>query len=362
MEKSRDEGQRQSRSHRFVIVIPAYNEERVVVARPVADLTPQLREGDELWVLADRCTDDTAEVAQAAGARVDRTLRAGPTEKAPALAWFVAKRPLVSDEALVVIDADNRVPGKLLDRFGAELTDGHSVLQAYLDVANPDESALATASALSYWASNRMVQLARANLGWTADLGGTGMCLTSRGAERTRADSGHRWSRTRTSEFAAFSPDTRSVGCTTFESPMRNLPRPPSLYANGHAGQVDVVRSLAVGWRRLSAERQPASLDLALASGATFADGDGVAQRRAGRGLGSRRVLCLPWPLWTAVALVQLLAPIPFLIRDRVPSRYLRKYPLLALLPLLKIPGTLRRNREWYHTPHGLSDGYPTGP
>ena len=45
-------------------------------------------------------------------------------------------------------------------------------------MSNPDASALTTAAALSYWASNRMVQLARRNLGWSADLGGTGMCLT----------------------------------------------------------------------------------------------------------------------------------------------------------------------------------------
>ena len=103
--------------------------------------------------------------------------RDGPDGKGAALAWHLDRHPLEPGEALVVLDADNRIPTELLARFAGELEAGSSVVQAYLDVSNPDASALATAAALSYWASNRMVQLARHNLGWSADLGGTGMCL-----------------------------------------------------------------------------------------------------------------------------------------------------------------------------------------
>lgn len=341
------------RSHRFVIVIPAYNEARVV-ARPVADLTSQLREGDELWVLADRCTDDTAAVAQEAGAQVaERT--SGPDGKGAALGWFIAQRPLAGDEALVVIDADNRVPWELLDRFGAELAEGHSVLQAYLDVANPDESAVATASALSYWASNRMVQLARANLGWTADLGGTGMCLT---AQALRDAGG----------FGDSLVEDQDLGVRCFlaghtvrwlhdvrirdEKPSTATVavRQRSRWASGR-------REIARRWRRkLVARAQPAALDLALRL--TQPSRMGVALLSAALAVASALgAPLLPWPWWTAAALVQLLAPIPFLVRDRVPSRYLWKYPLLVILPLFKIPARFARNQDWYHTPHGLSDG-----
>ena len=66
----------------------------------------------------------------------------------------------------------------VLGRIADELDAGHEVVQCYLDVANPDGSLLAEAAALSYWAGNRMVQLARSNLGWSADLGGTGMAMS----------------------------------------------------------------------------------------------------------------------------------------------------------------------------------------
>jgi hypothetical protein len=52
------------------------------------------------------------------------------------------------------------------------------------------------------------------------------------------------------------------------------------------------------------------------------------------------------------LAAVQFLAPIPFLVREGVPARYLLRYPVLALLPLLKVPARFIRQRGWYHTPH----------
>ena len=61
----------------------------------------------------------------------------------------------------------------------------------------------------------------------------------------------------------------------------------------------------------------------------------------------------LGWRFWLGAAAVQVLAPIPFLIKDGVPGRYLWKYPVLVVLPLLKIPARLIRQRGWYHTPHG---------
>jgi hypothetical protein len=59
-----------------------------------------------------------------------------------------------------------------------------------------------------------------------------------------------------------------------------------------------------------------------------------------------------PWWLWATIAAVQVLAPIPFLIRDQISVRYVWRYPFLILLPLIKLPARFRRNNGWYHTPH----------
>ena len=162
---------------RVRVVVPAHNE-ATVIANLVGDLGAQTHPPDatDIVVVADRCTDDT--VAMASPARVVE--RHGGTEgKGPSLAWYLDSEPLDPDEILLVIDADNRIPRNLLERVSDEIAAGHSVVQVYLDSTNPSGSAMAMAYAMSYWAGNRMVQLARSNLGWSADLGGTGMAFTA---------------------------------------------------------------------------------------------------------------------------------------------------------------------------------------
>ena len=55
---------------------------------------------------------------------------------------------------------------------------------------------------------------------------------------------------------------------------------------------------------------------------------------------------------WAVAAGVQFFVPLLFLAREGVPTRYLVRYPVLVLLPLLKVPARLSRQRGWYHTPH----------
>ncbi|MGI8518445.1 MAG: glycosyltransferase family 2 protein [Acidimicrobiia bacterium] len=334
---------------RFVVVIPAHNEERVI-ALPINDLTEQLRSGDELWVLADRCTDATAAVARRNGAEVAER-STGPDGKGAALGWFLNEHPLAPDQALVVVDADNHLQAQLLGRFAAELAAGHSVLQAFLDVTNPDQSPVATASALSYWASNRMVQLARTNLGWPADLGGTGMCIT---ATALQAAGG----------FGDSLVEDQDLGIRCFLAgyPVRWLhdvrigdekPAKAAVAMRQRSRWISGRRTLARQWLgKLLARGRPPAFDLALRL--VQPSRIGVAMLSALAAVASALGAPLfPWPLWAAVAFGQLVIPIPFLLRDGVPARYLSRYPLLVLLPVLKLAGRFRRNREWYHTPHG---------
>lgn len=349
-----------ARTRRFRIVIPAHDEEAVVGAL-LDDLAlsghdPALV---SVWVLADRCTDGTEGVARSRGVPV-AARSAGPDGKGAALAWFLREHPLADDEALVVLDADNRVPPTLLGRFSDELDDGGEVLQAYLDVANPDASPLATASALSYWSSNRMVQLSRRRLGWPADLGGTGMCLT---AAALAAVGGFGESLTEDQEMGVRlflagmpvrwvhdvrvrdeKPTTAAVSVrqrSRWASGRRAVARAhlPALVRRGDAPSLDLALRLV----------QPSRMGVALLSAVL------AVAARAGAPL-------LPAGWWAAVAGVQVLAPVPFLVREGVERRYLVRYPVLVLLPLLKVPARLLRQRGWYHTPHGTEGGGLSGP
>jgi cellulose synthase/poly-beta-1,6-N-acetylglucosamine synthase-like glycosyltransferase len=342
------------RERRFRIAIPAHNEE-AVIASLVGDLKGLSYRPDlfTISVLADRCTDQTAAKARAAGSEVWERVD-GPDGKGAVLRWFLESQPLASEEALVVVDADNRVPTDFLERLSDEIdADGH-VLQAYLDVSNPDASPIATASALSYWASNRMVQLARTNLGWTADLGGTGMCIT----ETALAAAGG---------FGDSLVEDQELGVRLFLAGHKvrwlhdvrigdEKPAGTGVAIRQRSRWVAGRRHVArVYFGRLVRHRSAASWDLALRM--VQPSRIGVALLSTGLAVASAWGLALwAWWVWAALAAVQLLAPLPFLVRDRVPARYLARYPLLILLPLLKIPARLMRNRGWYHTPHEGSD------
>ena len=169
------------RRRRLRVVVPAHNEARVI-GGVLSDLIDDPYDNRAVCVIADRCTDETAVIAKGHGAAVAERSE-GASGKGAALVWYLEKHPLAAEETLVIFDADNRLPENTLGRIADRLDAGAEAVQCYLDVENPGESWLATASALSYWASNRMVQLARSALGWSVDLGGTGMALSAAAIE-----------------------------------------------------------------------------------------------------------------------------------------------------------------------------------
>jgi cellulose synthase/poly-beta-1,6-N-acetylglucosamine synthase-like glycosyltransferase len=346
-----------SRFRRFRVVVAAHDE-AAVIGGVVTDLMAQHYPGDHVRVVvvADRCTDDTATVARGAGAEVAERV-AGPGGKGAALAWHLAADPLLDGEALVVLDADTRVPPELLETFNAAIEAGARALQAYLDVANPDGSSLATASALSYWASNRMVQLARANLGWPVDLGGTGMCFTqdaldaAGGFGETLAEDQELGARL---ALAGINPtwlhdlriqDEKPEGAAVAVRQRARWASGRRQVARRYAGRLAGagVRRRAPGLFDLALRLvQPGRMFVALLT-AVLA----VVAALADTGW------LLPWWVWAVAALIQVLAPVPFLARDGVPGRYLVRYPFLLILVLLWIPIRLvsRLRSGWYHTP-----------
>ena len=349
---------RGKRRRRFCVVVPAHNEETVLEGL-LEGLNAQSypTELTAVWVVADRCSDQTEEIASR-HARV-AVRRDGPEGKGAALAWYLDHHPLAPDEALVVLDADNRVPQDLLARLSDELDNGHQVLQAYLDVTNPDESPLATASALSYWASNRMVQLARRNLGWSADLGGTGMCFTQEALSSVEG-------------FAISLTEDQELGVRLALAGIPVIWLHDVRIKDEKPGELDAVVWQRARWmrgkRRLARKYGPALLGQSIRQRSAGLFDQAVRLVQPGRsflalltgliallaGLTGSHLL-LPWPLWAAAAVVQVLLPVVFLAREGVEPRFLVRYPLLAILAALWLPIRLVSRRPtdgWYHTPH----------
>jgi cellulose synthase/poly-beta-1,6-N-acetylglucosamine synthase-like glycosyltransferase len=345
------------------VVVPAHNEE-AVIGNLIRDLNDQTHPSDaiDVVVIADRCTDGTVEAATFARV-IEKS--DGVEGKGAAIAWYLEREPLDGDEVLVVIDADNRVPDNVLERISNEISAGHDVVQVYLDSTNADQSALAMANAMSYWAGNRMVQLARSNLGWSADLGGTGMAFTG---DALAAVGGFGRGLTEDQDLGV----RLALAGKTVEwlHDVRIYDEKPTdagsvirQRARWMAGKRVVSRMyLDTLWRGAIEQRsgrlfdvglrlvQPGRSFVALLSG-TFA----IA------GFATRSRLLLPWPVWGALTAVQLLEPIPFLARDGVSMKQLIRYPFMALLAVLWIPIRVASSiaRGWGHTSHS---GVPTDP
>ena len=174
---------------RFAVLVPAHNEERSI-RRLLESLAavdyPYAR--CAVHVVADNCTDATAELARAcAGAAPDGWLtvheRHDPERKAKgyALAWLLDRlgERGASYDAYVVLDADSVVSRNLLSAFAARLRAGSAVIQAYYGVLNPGESPLAALRAAALAAIHLARPLGRAAMGLSAGLKGNGMCFSA---------------------------------------------------------------------------------------------------------------------------------------------------------------------------------------
>jgi cellulose synthase/poly-beta-1,6-N-acetylglucosamine synthase-like glycosyltransferase len=336
------------------VVIPAHNEAGVIGSL-LADLVGQdyPAAAVRVAVIADRCDDGTA---AAAGSVEVLERRRGPDGKGPALAWYLAEAPLGPHESLVVLDADNRVGPGFLSGVADALDSGFDAAQAYVDTSNPDSSWLTTAAALSYWSSNRMVQLARHNLGWAPDLGGTGTAfaptaswvLESAGSSLTE-DSEQVARLVLAGRRIAWLHDTRVLD---------QKPASVGVALRQRARWMSGRRSVARTYRgkllaRAIRHRSWGPVDLVIRQsqpGRAFMVGVSAALAVAARFTD----LLWPWWVWVAIAATQVLAPVVFLVRDRVPFRYLWRYPLLVVFGLAWLPVRIMssRVRAWYHTPH----------
>lgn len=103
-----------TRYRRLVVLIAAHNEEQCIGAT-LESLAQQTRRPDEVVVVADRCTDRTAEIAISFGAKVFETFD-NHHRKAGALnqALAVVMADLELTDQILLMDADTVLCGEFL--------------------------------------------------------------------------------------------------------------------------------------------------------------------------------------------------------------------------------------------------------
>ena len=166
----------------FAAVICAHNEEKVVWQ--LIDNLKQLnypKDMYDIYVVADNCTDHTADICREHGAIVKVRTNKEQVGKGYALDWMFSQMLAQEKQydAFVVFDADNLVHPEFLREMNNHLCKGEKVIQGYMDSKNPTDSWIAGTFSIAFWLINHMWHLAKYNIGLSTALGGTGMCIAT---------------------------------------------------------------------------------------------------------------------------------------------------------------------------------------
>ena len=196
----------------FAVIVAAHNESAVI-----GQLLDNLRaleypkELYDIFVIADNCVDNTAEIARDAGAIVCERFSETGKGKGFALEWMFDKLFKMERQydAIVVFDADNLVHPRFLLEMNNRRLKGDKVVQGFLDAKNPYDTWVSGTFAIAFWVIDYVWHLAKTNIGLSSVLGGTGMCIATDVLKR------HGWGATCLTEDMEFTMKSLVEGIKT---------------------------------------------------------------------------------------------------------------------------------------------------
>lgn len=176
--------------HRYAVIIPARNESQVI-----GHLIDSLKKQNypsgliDLFVIADNCTDQTAQVAREAGATVFErfdTVRVGKGYALDYAFQEIFARHDRGYEAFAVFDADNLVDPDFFREMNRRFDAGDRIITSYRNSKNFGSSWVSSASALWYLRESRFLNAARAALHSSCLVSGTGFLVARDVFEKNR--------------------------------------------------------------------------------------------------------------------------------------------------------------------------------
>jgi cellulose synthase/poly-beta-1,6-N-acetylglucosamine synthase-like glycosyltransferase len=165
---------------RFDVLVPAHNEEPVI-ERAVRSLLllNWPRNQFRVVVVADNCSDSTAELAARAGATVYERNHDLLRGKGHALRFaFDRSAAEGRADAVVVVDADSEVSGNLLAALASRLASGEQAVQVHYGPLNPLASWRTRLITVALAAFHIVRSRARERLGVSCGVRGNGWCVT----------------------------------------------------------------------------------------------------------------------------------------------------------------------------------------
>lgn len=162
---------------RVAILVPAHNEAQEI-GSTLSALLPQVAAADRLVVIADNCTDETAEVARNSGAIAIERQDLDRRGKGYALDYGLRFLEADPPDIVVIVDADCHIQPGTIDRIARiAFESGRPVQATYLMERPPTPTPRDSISALAFLVKNLVRPSGLAQLGLPCLLTGTGMAF-----------------------------------------------------------------------------------------------------------------------------------------------------------------------------------------
>ena len=174
--------QEAKKNHRYGVLIAARNEE-VVIAQLINSIKAQDYPQDlvDVFVIADNCTDNTAQKAREAGAIVYERENAAEIGKGYALdallGHIMQEHWDKGHEGFMVFDADNVLDKNFIKEMNKLFDQGYRILTSYRNCKNFSDNWISAGYALNFIRDAHFMNKARMRLGTPCVISGTGYLL-----------------------------------------------------------------------------------------------------------------------------------------------------------------------------------------
>jgi len=169
--------------HNYAVLIAARNESQVI-AQLISSIQGQSYSQDNItiFVIADNCTDNTAEIARNAGAAVWERFNKKQVGKGYALDFLLSKifesYPQNQFDGFFVFDADNLLDVNYISEMNETFNDGHKIITSYRNSKNYADNWLSAGYSLWFLRESKYMNNARMILKTGCAISGTGFLVS----------------------------------------------------------------------------------------------------------------------------------------------------------------------------------------
>ena len=172
------------KNNRYAIVVSARNESSVI-GNFIHSIKQQKypKELIDIFIIADNCTDNTAEIARNAGAICYERNNKELIGKGYALDWMfkiIEKEYSEKNyDAYIIFDADNVVDSNFVAEMNNVFDNGYRIITSYRNSKNYDENWITAGYSLWFLREARYLNNARMQLGTSCAISGTGFLVSA---------------------------------------------------------------------------------------------------------------------------------------------------------------------------------------